>query len=168
MYRNNSFFPFLLLAGIILASGCYSLSGVSIDPSVKTYFVYEFKNNALNSPSSLALTVTENLKDKIRTESRLAYTELNPDIEFKGTIVDYRVTSEAPQPGEISSINRLTILTSIEYIHNKDEEKGWKSNFSHFFDFPSSQDLSSIEEQAISEIFDQILEDIFNRAFTDW
>lgn len=153
---------------LLFQSSCYSFSGISIDPSVQTYYVAQFKNNALNAPPILEQTVTEQLKEKIRTESRLTFNDTSPDIEFEGSIVDFRVTSEAPQPGESTAINRLTIITAVEYINNFNEEKGWKSNFSFFFDFPSSQDLSQVQDQAIEVILDQMMEDIFNKAFTDW
>ena len=37
-----------------------------------------------------------------------------------------------------------------------------------FFDFPNTQDLSSVQDAAIEEIVNQIMEYIFNEAFTDW
>ena len=158
----------LVVSTCLLASGCYSFRGISIDPAVRTYYVGQFRNNAVNSPPTLEVTLTEDLKEKIRTESRLLLEETNPDIEFQGTVVDFRVTSEAPQPGETTAINRLTIVTAIEYIDNTNEDKGWKQNFSFFFDFPSSTDLISIQDDAIRVISDQLMEDIFNKAFTDW
>lgn len=166
-YRPSSIIAFLLLIPFLL-NQCYSLRGISIDPNVKTYFVGQFKNNATNAPPTLHQNFTEALKEKIRTESRLIYADTDPDIEFKGAIVDFRVSSEAPQPGELTALNRLTITTAIEYIDHKDEKKGWKSNFSFFYDFPSSQDLLSIQEDAISVISNQMMEDIFNKAFTNW
>lgn len=153
---------------ILLWSGCYSFRGISIDPSVTTYYVEQFVNNALNAQPALAQRLAEDLKEKIRTESRLVFNDTDPNIEFKGIIVRYDVTSEAPQPGETTALNRLTITTAIEYINNINEDKGWKKNFSFFFDFPSSQDLSSVEEEAVEAISNQMMEDIFNAAFTDW
>jgi hypothetical protein len=160
---------FSLLLGIsIFFVGCYSFSGISIDPEVRTYYVEQFKNNANNAVPGIDITFTEGLKEKIRVESRLVYDEVNPDIEFRGSIVDFRVTSEAPQPGELTALNRLTINTSVEYINNRKPEKGWKQNFPFFFDFSSDTDLNSIQDEAIQAISDQINEDIFNKAFTDW
>ncbi|MCB0636137.1 MAG: hypothetical protein KDC54_05945 [Lewinella sp.] len=158
----------LLTLLVLLAEGCYTLSGISIPEEVDTYFVSQFENNALNAPPTLPIEVTEALKEKIRTTTRLTLDDTNPHIEFQGTVVDFRVTAEAPQPGEFSAINRLTIVTAVEYINHLDEEAGFRRNFSYFFDFPATQDLSSVQEQAIQEILDQIMEDIFNQAFTDW
>lgn len=166
--NKNSLFLFFLFTIISIQQGCYSLSGVSLDPNVRTYYVEQLRNNADNAPPTLPQTITEGLKEKIRTESRLVFSEDAPHVEFRGSIVDFRVTSEAPQPGEVTAINRLTIVTAIEYINNTDPKKNWKSNFSFFYDFPSTQDLASVQNTAVAAITRQMTEDIFNKAFTDW
>jgi len=156
----NKFVIIYLLFTLAAFQGCYSLSGVSIGPDVNTYFVVQFRSNAANAPPTLEQTLTEALKEKIRTESRLVLDEIDPDVDFSGTVVDYRVTSEAPQPGELTAI--------VEYTNHREEGKNWRSNFSFFFDFPSSQDLASVQNEAIQAITTQLVEDIFNKAFTDW
>jgi hypothetical protein len=153
---------------LLILQGCYSFSGISIDPEVKTYYVHPFTDNTDNSLPNLAQNMGENLKEKIRTESRLIFSEYESDLEFKGVIVNYKISSEAPRPGEITAINRLTIVTAIEYIDNKDSEKNWKRNFQFFYDFPSDTDFASVQDQAIETITKQIMEDVFNAAFTNW
>lgn len=161
-----------MILGLILISclGCsISFSGLTIDPNVyKTYYVPNFKNNALNSSPGLEQELAEALRLKLRTEARLQKDDSSPDIEFNGTLVDYRVTSEAPRQGETVALNRLTIVLAVEYVDNKDEDKNWKSNFSHFENFDSDQDLSAVETDLITLITDQLMEDIFNKAFTSW
>jgi hypothetical protein len=166
---------FLFLLLLFLSLHCwqcgnngYSFRGISIPADVTTYYVGQFKNNALNAPPTLAIETSEALKEKIRRETRLLLNESEPDVEFQGTIVDYRVTAEAPQPGESSAINRLTIVTTVEYLSNKNEEDGFKRNFSFFFDFPATTELASVQTQAIEDILAQLTEDIFNAAFTNW
>lgn len=164
----KQFFQNITLLLLTFLSACYSFTGTNFDPNIKTYYVAPFRNNAPNSLPALEQTIAEAFKEKIRTESRLIFADTDPDIEFTGTVVDYRITSEAPAPGETTALNRLTIVVAVEYINHIDEEKGWKNNFSHFFSFDSSQDLSSVLDAALDEIQGQILEDIFNKAFTDW
>lgn len=158
----------LLVVGLV-SDGCYTLSGVSIDPSIyKSYWVELFVNNADNAPPTLAQEASEALKEKIRTDSRLVLNNTNPDIEFRGKVVDYVVTFEAPQPGEQASINRLRIILAVDFIDHKQENKSWKQNFQFFFDYPTTVDLASVRQQAHDVILGQIMEDIFNKTFTDW
>ncbi len=167
--RFSFFFPVVLLALATTSFGCYSFSGITIDPAVySTYWVPNFKNNAFNASPGLEQELAEDLRLKLRTEARLQRNDVNPDIEFIGTLVDYRVTSEAPRQGETVALNRLTIVLAVEYIDHKDESKNWKTNFTHFENFDASQDLADVEPALIESISEQLMEDIFNKAFTDW
>ena len=154
----------------VLLSACYTLSGISIDPTTNTFAISNFKNNAINAVPGLELQLTESLTDKINRETRLEQRlrSENPDIEFVGTLVDYRISSEAPQPGETVSLNRLTIVIALEYIDHKNDDNSWKSNFSHFVNFPADEDITGIQDDLIDEIKEQLMEDIFNKAFTNW
>ena len=158
----------LLTITMLLLSGCYSFKGISIDPNISTFYVTLFDNFSSEAPPTLAQDFTEALRDKIRNESRLNLKDTDPDIDFTGSISGFRVTSEAPEPGETTSFNRLTITVAVEYVNNRDEENKWKRNFSYFENFEASQNLLNIQEQLINTINTQIVEDIFNYSFTDW
>jgi PBP1b-binding outer membrane lipoprotein LpoB len=160
----------LLLAALVF-SGCYSFRGIAIDPSVKTYYVAPFENRAPNAVPTLAPDFTERLKDKIRNESRLVYSEFEPDVEFTGAITGFQVTAEAPQPGEQIAFNRLTITVSVDYINNKaveEKDRLVKITKSFYDEFPSDQNLFDIQETLIQRITIQLVEDIFTQAFTNW
>lgn len=155
----------------LLFQSCYSFRGITIDPSVTTYFVAPFTNRAPNATPTLAPDFTERLKDKIRNESRLLYNETDPDVEFVGAITGFSVTSEAPQPGEQVAFNRLSITVAVDYINNRetDEKKRVsKINKSFYAEFPSDQNLLDVQDGLIQTITTQLVEDIFTAAFTNW
>lgn len=158
----------VLLACLPLVSGCYSLKGYSIQPDVKTFYVGNFKLTALNAPATINQTFQEALKDKVSRESRLQYINLNPDLEFNGTIQSFVVSAVAPKPDEQTSFNRLTIFVAVEYANHLDAKDTWTKTFSHFADFPTDQNLLQVQDDLITIIFNQILEDIFNQAFNNW
>lgn len=114
----------------IFQSCTISLSGATLDPELKTFYIPNFTNNAENALPSLSQRLTEDLKDKVRAESRLVLSEEEPDIEFRGTLVDYRITAEAPRTGESTAINRLTITLAISYFNNRKNTEIWQKNFS--------------------------------------
>jgi hypothetical protein len=149
-------------------SGCYSLKGYSISPDVNTFYVGNFKLNAPNAPATIPQTFAEALKDKVSRESRLQYTTLNPDLEFNGTIQSFTISAVAPKPDEQTSFNRLTIHVAIEYSNHLEAKDEWQKTFSHFADFPTDQDLLQVQDDLITIIFNQILEDVFNQAFNNW
>ena len=166
---------FVQLSIKVLGITClYLLSACSIkmNPAdtgeLKTYYVPQFLNNAENSLPNLPIQLTEALKDKVRLQSTLKYTDEDPDIELRGTLVDFRITSEAPRVGVTTAINRLTITLAIEYFNNRTQKEVFKRNFSFFYNYASDQDFSTVQETAIRTISNQLMEDIFNAAFSDW
>jgi len=148
----------------------YGFKGTSIDPTVNTFFVDVFDVEPRNAPAIIGQDFSNLLTDKIRRESRLDPIDTDPDIEFKGTINRFEITYEAPQPGETTAFNRLNMSIKVEYIDNLNEERSWEraETFSFFFDFASDANLIDIQDVAITAIFDQMVEDVFNKAFTNW
>jgi len=164
--------PFSILLALLFTQ-CYSFRGISINPNVNTFYVapfeIEIRNDEIPPPPTLSVTFTERLKDKIRGESRLNFKDVDPDIEFSGTITGYAVTAEAPQAGETTSFSRLKISMSVEYIDNKlPEPEAQKKNFSFFQDYPTDENLLSIQDELIDDINDELVEMIFNWAFNNW
>jgi hypothetical protein len=165
----------LALVAIILCCqscipGLYTFSGTSFDPNIETFFVFPFDLEARSAPPTLAQNVEEALKLKIRQESRLQQLDTDPDIEFKGTITRFNVSLQAPEAGEAIGFNRLTISVKIDYIDNYhgDEEYNWSQTFTRFEDFGANDNLLNVQDGLIELITEQLIEDIFNRAFSDW
>lgn len=165
---SNALFLVLSFLSLTFLPGCYSLKGYSISNEVKSFYVGNFKLTALNAPATITQTFAESLKDKISKESSLKYTDDHPHLEFNGTIQGYNVAAVAPQPGETTAFNRLTINLTVEYTNNLDPKDKWTKSFSHFEDFPSETNLLQVQDELINIIFKQILEDIFNQAFNNW
>lgn len=160
----------MLFLGIVtLLSSCtVSFKGYSIAPDVQTFYVGNFKLAASNAPATITQTFAESLKDKISRESRLKFTDEDPHLEFNGTVQSYNVSAVAPQPGERTAKNRLTIQVNVEYINNLNPKDTWTRTFSHFEDFDPEVNLLTAQDDLITVIFNQILEDVFNQAFTNW
>ncbi|TAK36743.1 MAG: hypothetical protein EPO28_13045, partial [Saprospiraceae bacterium] len=153
---------------ILLFAGCYSFKGISIPPDVSTFYVKTFENQTPDSEPTLSQEFTELLKDRIRRETRLNYNSEIPDIEFSGSITGFRVTAEAPKAGEQIGFNKLTISMQVEFINNKDEKANWKQQFSYDDFFEPDQNLLDVQTRLIKNISDELVERIFNRAFTNW
>ncbi len=169
MKKTTQYLLPLSLVIALLSSACYSFKGVTIDPNVNTFYVAPFDvTTEKNFPATLSNTFSERLKDKIRQESRLNYNDENPDIEFSGAITNYEASFEAPQPNETTAFNRLTIEVTVEYLnHKKDDEKKTMSRKA-FRDYPTTDNLISVQDDLIAQINNDLVEEIFNWAFNDW
>lgn len=112
--------------------------------------------------------MTDGLRNKFLTNTNLNLIDNGGDLEFSGSIVNYAITPVAVQANETAALNRLTIAVNIEFVNHQNEKQNWTSTFSRYADYNSSSDITSIQDQLIKEITDQITEDIFNKAVVNW
>ncbi|MEY4595104.1 MAG: hypothetical protein RIQ47_1514 [Bacteroidota bacterium] len=165
----NVFFFFAVY--LICCSGCsvsYSLSGASISPDVKTLTVKYFNKTAALGPPALGQVFTERLKEKFVSQTSLSPIDRNGDVIFEGAITGYTITPQAIQPNETAAKNRLSITVNVKYTNQKDEKYNFETSFTRFTDYDSQVNLTTVEDQLVKEVTDQLIDDIFNKAFINW
>lgn len=154
-----------------MLSGCkvkYSLSGATIPPEAKTISVGFFTNNTTLGAPSLSQRFTEKLRDMVSSQTNLALVSQNGDLQFEGYIADYNVAPVAIQSTDVAGLNRLTISVNVKYSNKFDATKNFEQAFTRFADYSSSKSISSVEADLVTEIYRQLTEDIFNKAFNNW
>ena len=169
-------FIFFLLAGcgtirIGNTSFGYDLKGAQIDPKCKTAFVDYFKNQASLVQPSLALKLTDKLKDKLLSQTSLKLTNSTGDVNFQGTIESYSTQPMAPQAGNViaAAMNRLTVSIKVKYSNAKDSKWDYETNFSRYIDYASQRNLNDVENSSdFDTLLDQLVQDIFDKAFVNW
>lgn len=161
----------ILLLTILFFQSCkmhYGFSGATIPPEAKTVAVQYFQNQASLAPPTLSQSFTEALRDRLSSQTRLALVNKNGDLNFEGTITGYNASPIAIQSTDVAALNRLTITVNVKYTCSFDEKKNFEQTFSRFADYNSSQSLTSVEQELIHQINEQLTLDIFNRALNDW
>ena len=157
-----------LMFAMIIVGGCYSFRGVNISPDVKTISIHFIDNKAALIEPTLSQTFTEALKTKFQQGTNLSMTDNDGDMDISGSITNYAVTPISASGNQTASMNRLTISVNINFINQKNEKQNWTSTFSRYADFESSQSFSAVQQSLISQIDDQLTEDIFNKAVVNW
>jgi len=153
---------------ILSMYSCYSFKGISIPATAEYFFVEDFGISVRNAPSDINQRFAEALRRKVINESRLKYSEANADLVFSGNIIGYNVNSIAPEEGNTTALNRLEIRVKVDFTNVDNPDEDWSNNFSFFQDYDSNADLQSLEDGLVVTIFTQLVEDVFNKAFTNW
>lgn len=159
---------FFLLFIVLQSCGIYSFTGASISSEINSVSVSNFSVLAPSSPPVLSNLLSETLKDKFNDETNLSIFSNNGDLQFEGEVTSYSLKPIAIQADETAAQNRLTITVKVKYTNTKDDEFNYHANFSRFRDYSSTQELSSVEQQLLEEIAQELVEDIFNKALTNW
>lgn len=161
---------FILLVGM-LSFGCtmsVSLTGASIDESIKTTTIEIFENQAPLTNPNFTRIITEGLRTKFIQQTRLKVINEGGDVNFRGAVTGYSTQPVAVGGNETASLTRLTITVSVEYTNRLDENKNFNQSFSRYADFDATQNLNQVEDALMNEISNQLVQDIFNKAFLDW
>lgn len=156
---------------LFFLSGCkISLDGASIPLEMKTVSIKVFENNAPLVVASLSSQFTEELKTRIRNQTKLSITQNDAHGIFTGNITGYSITPVAitdnKQP--TAGANRLSITVNVKYVNNLDATKSFEQSFERYKDFKLAGNLQAQEPGLIKDVTAQLTEDIFNRAFAQW
>lgn len=135
-----------------------------------TVTVEQFTVTAPLAKATLAQTMTESLKDYIVSKTRLSLVPSGGDLHYEGEITGYSISPVAITAGttDQAALNRLTITVKVKYTDDIDDKFSFDAAFTRFADFPSSQDISAVEDQLIKDITDQITQDIINKSIYAW
>lgn len=161
---------FVGLGLLLLLTGCkvYSLSGASIPPEAKTLGVGYFRNRAPSVQPTLSSVFTDRLKEYLVSQSNLSLVDGFADLQFSGEITGYSINPVSIQSNDQAAMNRLTITVQVRYVNRFDAKSNFSQNFSRYRDYDSRLSLASVESSLIEEIVDELVDDIYQRAFVNW
>lgn len=160
----------LLLAAICIQATCkYGFKDAApIPPEVKTFRVNYFENKAEYKNPQLSPALTEKLKQKIISTTRLRQTngdEAHYDIS--GYVSRY-YTSTTGISGNNTSLNRLTAEFHVIFKNTLDEKKNFEGDVTYSVDFDANLSLSQVETSKGDEIVKNLADAIFNKIFSNW
>lgn len=166
---------FVLIASIAVytllsAATCkYSFKDVAPIPvEVKTFRVNYLENKAQYVNLQLSPQLTEKLKQKIINTTRLRQTN-DDDAHYDiGGYVSQYYTSTTGISNNQASTNRLTVSFHLTFKNTLDETKNLEADITRNFDFPASQSLSQAETVLNTEMVRIIVDEIFNKIFSNW
>jgi len=146
----------------------YTFTGASISPDVKTVSIDHFQNLAPLVNPTLSNTLSEELRNKFVSQTRLNLVPAYGDLSFTGEIRNYRVHPVAIQGNEVAAQNRLSISVRVKFENAKDPTQNYDKTFTHYEDFDSNIQLPQVEQQLVMLIVEKLVEDIFNNAVANW
>lgn len=162
-----------ILAIVFTYQSCtikYSMSGASISPEIKTVSIQYFLDRSPEGGSpGLEQYITDELKDKFKSQTDLTLVEDMGDLNFEGYITRYDPTQPmAITDDETAAQNRFTIELQVRFTNEVQPEWNFDQKFSQYADYDATLDFTSIEQEKIEEIVEKLIEDIFNKSVVNW
>ena len=163
----------LAVIGLLVASmnmtgcGVYKLNDISVPDSIKTVKIFQFENRATYINPQLSQLITDRLRQKIVSQTRLRQTNNdNADWEINGTITNYSFSTSGISQGQ-EATNRLTVTIHIVRTDTKSNETK-EYDVSRNFEFAASKSIQQAESELRDELVRGVTDDVFNRLFSEW
>lgn len=170
--RIHLFFLLAFVSVIFTFATCkYSFKDTSPIPAdITTFRVNLFENHARYVNPSVAPALTEKLRQKIISQTRLRETK-NDDANYdiSGYVSDYSVTTSGVQNQQASS-NRLNVTFHLIFKNTVDPDpaKSFETDLTSNYDFPATQSLQQAESGLMDNILKTVTDAIFNKIFSNW
>lgn len=155
----------------LLLSGCgfYSFSGASIPDHLSTIAVPLVELRTAGSVPDLDQSLTNALIERFvdRTRLGLASTQEAADAVLTTSINRYTLAPVAVTGDEVASLNRVTIAVSVRYFDRVEENERIARTFTASADYDPAEGPAGESEAALRAV-DQLANDIFTAATSDW
>ncbi len=168
-----SFRKFLLpLVTVCLMSSCmvsYKLNGASIDyNTVKTITIDPFANRAAYQWAPMTAMFNESISDLYVRQTKLKQVKSNGDLVISGEITGYDQVNKSISADGFSSMVELKMTVKVKFVNNTNHKDDFERNFSAAREYDSKQQLSSVQEELVQQMIDEINEQIFNATVANW
>lgn len=142
----------------------------SMPPEWKAFYVGVLENKAANTPLSYPLNLAESIRSGIQNNTKLQLSNAPTDaeVDIEGEINSYSITPVALQEGDNATKNRLTVSVNFVFYISAPEENEMTLNASRFIDYDANTDLSTVENDLLQEVTDQIVQDVLNKLRSNW
>ncbi len=165
----------VIVAAILILLTCtqatckYSTRDASpIPQEVKTFRVNYIENKARYVNPTITPQVTEKLKQKIIGQTRLRQTNADDaHYDISGYLSDYSVTTSGIA-NQKSTTNRLNVSFHVIFKNTLDQTKDVETDFTRNYDFEASLSLPQAEQRLAPEIIKNLVDEIFNKVFSNW
>ena len=107
------------------------------------------------------------LQDVYANQTRLRLVKRNGDIHLAGEIVSYDQYNKGISADGYASQVQLRITVNIRFVNSKTNQQ-WEKQFSATSQYDSTQQLTAVQESLVTEMINDLCDQIFNATVADW
>lgn len=157
---------------VALLAGCtvsYKFNGASINYDiVKTITLENFPNRALYQWGPMESMFNNALSDIYVNQTKLQQVARGGDLTLSGEITSYDQINKSISSDGYSSMMQLKMTVKVRFSNAKNPSEDFERQFTASREFDSSQQLNDVQEELVTQIIDEIVEQIFNATVANW
>ena len=160
------------LAALVLLAACsvsYKFNGASIDYNkTKTIQIADFPIRASYVWGPMGPLFNNALKDEFANHTRLIQVKRNGDLRIDGEITQYTQRNKSVSAEGYSAETELSMTVNVRFTNNTNHAEDFERQFTATSNYETTQSLSSVQEQLVTEMTKNLCEQIFNATVANW
>ena len=159
----------VLCAGLLVCiQGCYSFTGASVPPHLKTIAVPMFDDQTGMGEPDLGKRITEKLIDRFNHDNNLQVADRSrADAMIEGVIVSMTDAPSVVSAGENVTARRITLNIKVVFRDMKLKKQVWEKQLSNFGDYSAGANIVQ-RRAAIDVAIDKLTEDLVLDTVSGW
>ena len=147
----------------------YKFNGASIDyTKTKTIQISDFPIRSSYVWGPMSSIFNNELKDIFANHTRLIQVKKNGDMKIEGEITKYEQRNKSVSSEGYSSQTELSMTVNVRFTNNANHSEDFEKQFSATSTYDSTQSLNSVQEDLVTEMVEEITEQIFNATVANW
>lgn len=172
MTRKILLFTALPLLILMLLPSCslpkYSFTGTNINYDlIKTIQIDKVANRAPYGWAPMEAMLNNKLQDVYANQTRLRLVKRGGDLHVAGEITGYDQYNKGISADGYASQVQLRMTVNIRFTNAK-TNVNWEKQFSATSQYDATQQLTVVQERLVTEMVNDICDQIFNATVGDW
>lgn len=156
----------------LLPTGCsvhYSFNGSSIDyEKTKTITLADFPLRTSYVWGPMGSIFNNQLKDKFANHTKLQQVKRNGDLVIEGEITQYQQRNKSVTSEGHSAQTELSMTVNVRFTNTVNHAEDFERQFTAQATYETTQSLNSVQEQLVTEMVENIVDQIFNATVANW
>ena len=168
----NRIYYIILPLLALLASACtisYSFNGASIDyTTTKTIQIDNFPIRSAYVWAPMQSIFQNRLTDVYATQTKLRQVKKNGDMQLAGEMVAFDQVNKGISSSGYSNQVQLKMTVNVRFVNNKKHSDDFERQFTATTDYDASQQLNAVQEELVTQMTKDIVDQIFNATVANW
>lgn len=160
------------LSVCILMTACkvsYKFNGASIDYNkTKSIQIDNFPIRSAYVWAPMQSIFQNRLTDIFASQTKLRQVKKNGDLQLSGEITGFDQYNKGISSSGYSSQVQLKMTVNVRFVNNKNHTEDFEKQFTATTEYDSSQQLTSVQEELVTQMVKDITDQIFNATVANW
>ena len=159
----------ITLTAIVSCKVSYSPNGSSIDyTKTKTIQIADFPIRSSYVWGQMGPIFNTELKDKFANHTRWIQVRRNGDLKIEGEITQYQLRNKGATHEGYSAMAELSMTVNVRFTNSVNHSEDFEKQFTASRSYESSQSLSSVQKDLVTEMCKDICDQIFDATVVNW